>query len=83
MCAVCIAVVYRLVYISCVATPVKFTLPSDFDPPNYASILCTKIGQKKLNGSVSPQNLQKAPKTPIARPIDHPNPQNGSGFLNL
>ena len=37
-------------------------------PPNYASILCTKIGQKKLNGSVSPQNLQKAPKTPIARP---------------
>ena len=23
---------------------------------------------KKLNGSVSPQNLQKAPKTPIARP---------------
>ena len=46
----------------------KFTLPSDFDPPNYASILCTKIGQKKLNGSVFPQNLQKAPKTPIARP---------------
>ena len=38
-------------------------------PPNiYASILCTKIGQKKLNGSVSPQNLQKTPKTPIARP---------------
>ena len=36
--------------------------------PNYASILFTKIGQKKLNGSVSPQNLQKAPKTPIARP---------------
>ena len=57
-----------LFYISCVATPVKFTLPSDFDPPNYASILCTKIGQKKLNGSVSPQKLQKAPKTPIARP---------------
>lgn len=24
--------------------------------------------KKKLNGSVSPQNLQKAPKTPIARP---------------
>ena len=24
--------------------------------------------RKKLNGSVSPQNLQKAPKTPIARP---------------
>ena len=44
------------------------TLPSDFDPPNYASILCTKIGQRKLNGSVFPQNLQKAPKTPIARP---------------
>ena len=47
----------------------KFTLlPRILTPPNYASILCTKIGQKKLNGSVFPQNLQKAPKTPIARP---------------
>ena len=68
---------------SSVATPVKFTLPSDFDPPNYASILFTKIGKKKLNGSVSPQNLQKRRQKRPSLAIDHPNPQNGSGFLNL
>ena len=40
-------------------------LPRKETPPQF---FMHENRQKKVNGSVSPQNLQKAPKTPIARP---------------